>query len=156
MYLMFTMLFIGMVFNSEKFELLRFMPKQGDEIDFDYKAPNGNSIQEKACVRDLGVKVSTDLSFKTQIDCTVESASRMVSWALRTFRNRGTYLMLTVLRSLIQPRLDYCSQLWSPRDQTSINRLEAIQRKFINQIKAPELSRMNYWEKLSTKVIEML
>ena len=58
--------------------------------------------------------------------------------------------MLTVLRTLIQPRLDYCSQLWSPRDQTSINRLEAVQRKFINQIKTPELSNMNYWEKLST------
>ena len=57
--------------------------------------------------------------------------------------------MLTIMRSLIQPRLDYCSQLWSPRDQASINRLEGVQRQFISQIRDPALSQMNYWEKLS-------
>ena len=57
--------------------------------------------------------------------------------------------MLTLLRSLIQPRLDYCSQLWSPRDQTSINKIEAVQRQFISQIRGYELTGMNYWEKLS-------
>ena len=57
--------------------------------------------------------------------------------------------MLTIMRSLIQPRLDYCSQLWSPRDQASINRLEGVQRQFISQIRDPALLQMNYWEKLS-------
>ena len=57
--------------------------------------------------------------------------------------------MLTLLRSLIQPRLDYCSQLWSPRDQHSINRLEEVQRQFINQIRDISLRDMNYWDKLS-------
>ena len=58
--------------------------------------------------------------------------------------------MLTILRSLIQPMLDYCSQLWSPRDQASINRLEGMQKQFIYQIRDPALFQMNYWEKLST------
>ena len=58
--------------------------------------------------------------------------------------------MLTLLRSLIQPRLDYCSQLWSPRDQHSINRLEGVQRRFVSQIRDPSLESLNYWEKLST------
>ena len=57
--------------------------------------------------------------------------------------------MLTLLRSLIQPRLDYCSQLWSPRDQASINRLEAVQKQFISQVRDDCLLGMNYWEKLS-------
>ena len=57
--------------------------------------------------------------------------------------------MLTILRSLIQPRLDYCSQLWSPRDQGSINRLEGVQERFLSQIRNPALKQMNYWEKLS-------
>ena len=56
--------------------------------------------------------------------------------------------MLTVLRTLIQPGLDYCSQLWSPRDQYSINLLEAIQKKFISQVKGPALKEMTYWERL--------
>ena len=57
--------------------------------------------------------------------------------------------MLTVLQSLIQPRLDYCSQLWSPRDQRSINRLEDVQRQFIAKIKEKSLIGCNYWDKLS-------
>ena len=73
----------------------------------------------------------------------------MAGWALRTFRRRGKQLMLTVLRSLVQPRLDYCSQLWSPRDQLSINRLEAVQRNFISQIRGPGLQSLDYWQKLA-------
>ena len=57
--------------------------------------------------------------------------------------------MLTILRSLVQPRLDYCSQLWSPRDQYSINLLESVQHNFISQIRGRALHGLNYWEKLS-------
>ena len=93
--------------------------------------------------------MSTALTFSEQIDMVVGAASRMAGWSLRTFRRRGRGLMLTLLRSLIQPRLDYCSQLWSPRDQGSINRLEAVQRQFLSQIRNDSLSDKNYWEKLS-------
>ena len=57
--------------------------------------------------------------------------------------------MLTLLRSLVQPRLDYCSQLWSPRDQISINRLESVQRQFLSQIRDSSLLGKSYWERLS-------
>ena len=57
--------------------------------------------------------MSTDLTFTTQIEVTVESGSQMAGWALQHIRRRGRFIMLTILRSLIQPRLDYCSQLWS-------------------------------------------
>ena len=56
--------------------------------------------------------------------------------------------MLTLLRCLIQPRLDYCSQLWSPSDQGGINRLEAVQHSFISRIWDPVLEPLNYWGKL--------
>ena len=62
---------------------------------------------------------------------------------------RGRYLIITILRSLIQPRLDYPSQLWSPRDQGSINRLEDVQKHFLSQMRDSMLDGMNYWEKLS-------
>ena len=138
-----------MVFNTGKFELLRFWLDRESAPDILYLSPDGGPIEEKECLRDLGVRVSTDLSFNDQVDMTVESGSRMAGWALRTFRRRGRHLMLTILRSLIQHRLDYCSQLWSPRDQASINRLEAVQKQFISQIWDPALVKMNYWEKLS-------
>ena len=57
--------------------------------------------------------------------------------------------MMTVLRSLVQLRLDYCSQLWSPADQASINRLEAVQRGFVGRIQDTILEDLDYWGKLN-------
>ena len=78
---------IGMVFNSGKFALLRL---------WRYMAPDGGPIEEKDCLRDLGVRMSTDLSFNVQIDMVVMSGSQMAGWALRSFRRRGKQLVLRV------------------------------------------------------------
>ena len=56
--------------------------------------------------------------------------------------------MLTLLKSHVQPKLDYCSQLWSPADQSSINKLEAVQHHLVDRIKDSRLSSLNYWDKL--------
>ena len=45
-------------------------------------------------------------------------------------------------------KLDYCSQLWSPGDQASINKIEAVQHHLLNRIKDKRLIGLNYWEKL--------
>ena len=53
---------------------------------------------------------------------------------MRTFRRRSKYLMLTIWKSLVQSKLDYCSQLWSPSDQGSISRLESNAKNFTSQV----------------------
>ena len=52
------------------------------------------------------------------------------------------------MKSLVQPKLDYCSQLWSPADQLSINKIESVQRHLVGRIKDNKLDGLNYWEKL--------
>ena len=111
-----------------------------------YMAPDGSPLEEKESLRDLGVRVSTDLTFSGQITLAVQSGNSMADW---TCRARGRHLMLTVLRTLIQPRPDYCSQLWSPRDQYYINLLEAVQKHFLSQVNGPALQEMTYWERLN-------
>ena len=56
--------------------------------------------------------------------------------------------MITLLKSLIQPKLDYCSQLWSLSDQGSINKLESVQKHLVDRIKDWKLDNLNYWDKL--------
>ena len=46
--------------------------------------------------------------------------------------------MITIWKTLIQSKLDYCSQLWSPSDQASITSLEAVQRNFTSKIAGME------------------
>ena len=55
--------------------------------------------------------------------------------------------MMTIWKSLIQCKLDYCSQLWSPVDQASISRLESVCRHFTAQIAG--LGDLDYWERLT-------
>ena len=56
--------------------------------------------------------------------------------------------MITLLKSLVQPKLDYCSQLWSPSDQLSINKLESVQHNLVDRIRDYRLAGLSYWEKL--------
>ncbi|XP_076066688.1 uncharacterized protein LOC143040028 [Oratosquilla oratoria] len=70
----------------------------------------------------------------------------MASWVLRTFSSREPQVMLTLWRALVQPTLDYCSQLWSPHEKGEIQRLEAVQRSFTRQIQG--MRELNYWDRL--------
>ena len=117
---------VNMTFNSEKFECVRYWPGTSPP-DFSYQAPDLTKIEEKTHLRDLGVEISNDLKFNDYISNIVTSASMMVGWAMRTFRKRSRATMMTIWKSLVQPKLDYCSQLWSPSDQASIALLEGVQ-----------------------------
>ena len=135
-----------MHFNSDKFECLRFWPGAGAPPTFEYKGPDNDVIEVKDNLRDLGVQLSSDLSFKLHVEKTVAGASKLAGWGLRSFRRRSKLVMKTIWKCLVQPKLDYCSQLWSPGDQDSINKLEAVQRHFTSKVKG--LEDMEYWERL--------
>ena len=115
---------------------------------FQYFSPDHTDIQMKTNLRDLGVTLSCDLTFNLQIEKVVTTASQMVGWGLRTFRSRNSYLLLTMFKSLVQPHLDYCSQLWSPTAQGQINKLEFVQRSLISRMTDRRLQGLSYWEKL--------
>ena len=69
-------------------------------------APDGRPIEEKDCTRDLGVQISSNLTFKAQIKKTVAAGTKMAGWALR-----GRW---KVLVSLIQPRTSVVTQVLHP------------------------------------------
>ena len=137
-----------MQFNSKKFEWVRYSCNSTTSPVFSYEAPDESNIEMKSCVRDLGIILSSDLSFTLQIQKAVSSASQMVGWCLRTFRGRGSFLILTLFKSLVQPHLDYCNQIWSPCKQEDINRIEQVQRLVVSRIRDIRLDGLNYWQKL--------
>ena len=75
-----------MCFNARKFEHLRFGPTEQNALQ--YLAPDGSIIQTKESLRDLGVRINSNLSFTEQIDTAVQSGKQMAGWAFRTFRRR--------------------------------------------------------------------
>ena len=136
---------VGLVFNSKKFECLRYWPG-GSKPDWLYLSPDGTPIEEKDHLRDLGIQMSADLSFDKQISNVITSASQMSGWVQRTFSSRSKLVMKTCWNSLIQSKMDYCSQLWSPTDQGTIGRLEDVARHYTARIWG--MQGKNYTERL--------
>ena len=56
--------------------------------------------------------------------------------------------MMTIWKCLVQSKLDYCSQLWSRNDQTSISKLENVARNFTAQVAG--MNGLDYWDRLSS------
>ena len=78
-----------MVFNNDKFESLRFWSDKSKNPPSQYLSPDGQEIEEKHHLRDLGVELSNDLSFKLHIENAAPGANKLVGWALRSFRRRS-------------------------------------------------------------------
>ena len=69
-----------------------------------------------------------------------------MGWVLMVFQSRQRSLMLTLLKSLVIPPLEYCYQLWNPWKAKYIKAIEVIQRTFTYKI--TEVQYLNYRERL--------
>ena len=69
-----------------------------------------------------------------------------MGWMLRPFQSRERSLMLTLLKSLVIPLIEYCCQLWNPWKAKDIQAIEAIQWTFTYKI--TEAQHLIYWERL--------
>ena len=136
----------NMLLNDGKFEAIRYGLNKIIKAITQYTTPAGETIEVKKTIKDLGVLLSEDCTFKDHINHTIEKARNMVSWILRTFRTRKPTLMLTLFKMLVLPILEYCSVLWSPLDKGSIRSLEEIQRTFVRKI---DCQAGDYWKRLS-------
>ena len=92
--------------------------------------------------------MSNTATFTLHIRNIVKKARAKMGWVLRVFQSRKRSLMLTLLKSLVIPLLEYCCQLWNPGKAKDINAIEAI-RTFTYKI--TEIQHLNYWEILHAR-----
>ena len=78
-----------------------------------YTTPSGVIIERKPVVRDLGVLLSDDFTWRPHISNMVKDTRKMASWTLGVFRDRSKPVMLQLYKSLIRSRLEYCCPLQS-------------------------------------------
>ena len=137
-------------FNTKKFKLMRYISKKNPTPlpDYDYFAPDGTKIEKVNTTVDLGVIMNADLNFKDHINCVYTKCKQDISQILRTFNTRKKLPMLTLWKTLIAPKIDYCSQLWSPTKIGEMQELESLQRTFTSKIKDTE--HLGYWERLKS------
>ena len=96
---------------------------------FQYETPDGSTISGTDRVRDLGVNMSPGDTWSQHINSTIaEDGRKMLGWVLSVFKDRSQLTMLTLFKSIVQSKLEYCCPLWDPSSLSDIKRLEQIQR----------------------------
>ena len=83
-----------MLFNSKKFELLRYGINTVLKAETTYLSDNDNVIETKASTKDLGVIMSSTADFKDHISALISTVRDLSSWILRSFHSRSPVLML--------------------------------------------------------------
>jgi hypothetical protein len=133
----------NMQFNPEKFQLLRYGKIK---IPMQYVGPDNQEIVESETVCDLGVHMSKDAKFEVHNDTAVNKAKRAAGYILRTFKSRSKEIMLPLLKTLVLPKLEYCSILTAPYKKEDINKMEQVQGSFTAKIEG--IQHLNYWDRL--------
>jgi hypothetical protein len=136
----------NMKFNKNKFELVRYGKDNKLIKETSYVTENGNKIQEKESLRDLGVRMQNNATFDDHIARVESSGKKWCSWVLRTFRTRQKDTMMLLWKQLILPRIEYCSPLWAPYKRKDLEKLENIQKTFTSKIQ--DVIGLDYHERL--------
>ena len=138
----------NMELHEGKFELLQ----HGKDTQFkgteghSYHLSNGHALANSKTVKDLGITIDESLGWSTHINNVSKQASQTSAWVLRTFTTRQPFPLMTLYKSLIRSRLDYCCPVWAPIKKEDICSLESIQRSFTARINC--LKGRTYWERL--------
>ena len=134
-----------MQFNSEKFEQISH-GKVDTVSQGNYNGPDGNVIQYKHTIKDLGITISDDTGFKEHIDKIVVSCKIMSGYIFRSLMTRDRKPMLLLMKAYIRSKVEYCNAVYFPYKKQDIAKIENIQRSFTAKIDG--LENLDYWERL--------
>ena len=144
----------NMALHEDKFELVihKHNP-QSTLFDFPfatecqtYEVSNGNLLHPVEKVKDLGVTLSSDLTWGSHINTIALRARKVAAWVLSAFKTRNRLTMLTLYKSLVRSHLEYCCPLWNSCKSSETQLLEGVQRTFTSKIWG--FQHLNYWQRL--------
>ena len=98
-------------------------------------------------MKDLGIIVDQDLSFKPQRQKALSKCWKKIGWITRTFATRSISFLKTVWTSLVQPHLDYGSIMAAPVSQKCDKFAAERPLKALTKM-AWGTKGLNYWERL--------
>jgi hypothetical protein len=113
-----------------------------------------NLIPSTSYILDLGITITSDLSFHTHINNIVAKALQRNSTFFRGFVSRNLNLCRKAFVTYIRPLLEYNSIVWNPIHIYLIDLVESVQRKFTKRILL--LSGLSYAERLARLGLESL
>ena len=86
-------------------------------------------ITRKEQVRDLGIRISDDLKFHTQVQSSCKKAHSEINRIRRSFLSRSPDFIGNMYKLFVRPHMEYCVEVWNPQMQGDINMMERVQNK---------------------------
>ncbi len=116
-----------MKFNSDKCHVMQ-VSHRLNNISYNYHLGEDTltSVNDHPY---LGLTFTSKLSWKTHINNVTLKANRMLGLIKRNLKHCHPQLKEQAYISLVRPHLEYCSTVWNPYHQTTINQVEAIQKR---------------------------
>ena len=100
-----------------------------------------SSIPESKLITMLGLKISSDLSWKQHIKDIAKHASQRLGVLFRTRRFFTQTQLLTLYKSQVRPIVEYCSHIWGGSPPSVLKLIDRIQRKAIKLINNESLTK---------------
>ena len=104
---------------------------------------------------DLGVTVSSPLSFNSYMDDVVGKAFRRLGLICKLFNSKSPKTIVRLYKSFVLPILEYASVIWNPYTKTYTNKIERVQKRMCRMVpKVRHLSYRNQLQALSLLSLE--
>ena len=132
-------------FNSDKCEVLRITHKRDSSLP-SYSLDT--SLKTVKCVKDLGIMVSSDLSWSEHVNVTINKANKLLGLVQRTVGSSNPSAFSTLYKSLVRPILEYAVPVWNPYLSKDVLALEKVQRRASRLALGQKRGEMEYEDRL--------
>ena len=116
-------------FNPDKCEIMRITHKQDKSKERYTLDPNGEILKSVRNIKDLGIKISYDLSWSNHIHEVVNKGNKVLGVIKRVLWSNSVSEFSLLFKSLVRPILDYAAPMWCPFLLKDIVLLEKVQRR---------------------------
>ena len=132
-------------FNPDKCEVLRVTHKRDLSIPTYLLC---TSIKSVKCVKDLGITISSDLSWSEHVNVTVNKANKLLGLVYRAEGSSNPGTFSTLYKSLVRPILEYAAAVWNPYLVKDVLALERVQRRASRLALGQKRGEIEYEERL--------
>ena len=136
----------GISLNFDKCEMIHFGKNPCNQYSFKQDDGSLYPIRAAECVKDLGIHVTKDLKWATQVDYCVGKANRTLGSITSNFSHINAELMKIIYTVFVRPHLEFALPAWRPYLLKDINKMEKVQRRALKL--AHELKDKAYDERL--------
>ena len=109
--------------------------------DFPPVLMNGDVLDTSASFTQLGLSLSSNLTWKTHIHSLAKHASQKLGFLARACGFFPSSHLLTIYKSQIHPALKYCSHIWGGAPKSTLCLLDKVQSKAIRLINNPNFTK---------------